>query len=61
MKVLTYESFKRHCDLYTETHGSVAVSSCQVKLAPKDIISLSEVSIVVCKSGKITGAENTDP
>ena len=61
MKVLTYKSFKRHCDLYTEIHGSIAVSSCQVELAPKDIILLSEVSIVVCKSGKITGAENTAP
>ena len=59
MKVLTYTSYKEHCDLYTEIHGSIAVNSCQVELAQKDIILLSEVSIVVYKDGKRTGVENT--
>ena len=59
MKVLTYTSYKEHCDLYTEIHGSIAVNSCQIELAQKDIILLSEVSAVVYKAGKRTGAENT--
>ena len=59
MKVLTYTSYKEHCDLYTEIHGSIAVNSCQIELAQKDIILLSEVSVVVYKAGKRTGAENT--
>ena len=59
MKVLTYTSYKEHCDLYTEIHGSIAVNSCQIELAQKDIILLSEVSIMIYKAGKRTGVENT--
>ena len=58
MKVLTYTSYKKHCDLYTEIHGSIAINSCQIRLAQKDIILLTEVSIVIYKAGKRTGAEN---
>ena len=59
MKVLTYISYKEHCDLYTEIHGSIAVNSCQIELAQKDIILLSKVSIIVYKAGKGPGVENT--
>ena len=58
MKVLTYISYKEHCDLYTEIHGSIAVNSCQIELAQKDIILLSNFSIIVYKSGKCTNVEN---
>ena len=58
MKVLTYTSYKEHCDLYTEIHGSIAVNSCQIELAQKDIILLPVVSIVIYKAGKRTGVEN---
>ena len=58
MKVLTYTSYKEHCDLYTEIHGSIAVNSCQIELAQKDIILLSNVSIIICKAGKRTGVGN---
>ena len=58
MKVLTYTSYKEHCDLYTEIHGSIAVNSCQIELAQKDIILLSNVSIIVYKASKRTGMEN---
>ena len=44
--------------LYTEIHGSIAVNSCQIELTQKDIILLSEVSIVIYKAGKRTGVEN---
>ena len=47
MRVLTYKSYKEHCELYTEIHGSIAINSCQIKLAQKYIILLSEVSIVI--------------
>ena len=59
MKVLTYTSYKEHYDLYTEIHGSIAVNSCQIELAQKYIIVLSEVSIMIYKAGKRTGVENT--
>ena len=59
MKVLSYTPYKEHCDLYTEIHDSVAVNSCQIELAQKDIILLSSVSIIVYKAGKCTGIENT--
>ena len=58
MKVLTYTSYKKHCELYTEIHGSIAVNSCQIELAQKDIILLSKVSISVYKAGKRTSVEN---
>ena len=58
MKVLTYTLYKEHCELYTEIHGSIAVNSCQIELAQKDIILLSNVSIIVYKAGKRTGVEN---
>ena len=59
MKVLTYTSSQEHCDLYTEIHGSIAVNSCQIELTQKDIILLSEVSIVIYKASKHTGVEST--
>ena len=59
MKVLTYTTYKEHCDLYTAIHGSVAFNSCQVRLAQKDIILLSKFSIIVYKAGTRTGVENS--
>ena len=59
MKVLTYASYKEHCDLYTEMHGSITVNGCQGGLAQKDIILLSKVSTIVYKAGKHTGVEKT--
>ena len=47
MKVLTYTLYKEHCELYTETHGSVAVNSCQIELPQKYIILLSNVATLV--------------
>ena len=59
MKVLLiYTSYKEHCELYAEIHVSTAVNSCQIELAQKDIILLSEVSIIVYKAGKRTSVEN---
>ena len=58
MKVLTYTSYKEHCDLYTEIHGSIAVNSCQIELPQKDIILLSSISIIFYKTGARTSAEN---
>ena len=59
MRVLIYTSHKKHCDLYTVIHGSIAVKSCQIELPQKDIILLSKVSIMFYKAGKRTGVEYT--
>ena len=58
MKVLTYTLYKEYCELYTEIHGSIAVNSCQIELAQKDIILLSNASIIVYRTGKRTSVEN---
>ena len=58
MKVLTYTLYKEHCELYTEIYGSIAVNSCQIELAQKDIILLSNASIIVYRTGKRTSVEN---
>ena len=60
MKVLTYTSYNKHCNLHSKIHGSVAVHSCQVGLAQKDIILLSKSSLIVYKAGKQTGVTNTE-
>ena len=58
MKVLTYTSYKEHCDLHTEIHGSIAINSCQIELAQKDTILLSSISVIFYKTGARTGAGN---
>ena len=44
MKVLTYTSYKEHCDLYTEIHGSIVVNCCQIGLFKKDKINKKETT-----------------
>ena len=44
--------------LWAEIHGLIAVNGCQIKLAQKDIILLSNVFIIVYRTGKCTGVEN---
>ena len=58
MKVLTYTSYKEHCELYTEIHGSIAVNSCRIGLSQKDIILLSSISIILYKAGARTSVGN---
>ena len=58
MKVLTYASYKKHCELYTEIHGSIAVNSCHTELLQKDIISLSSAFMIFYGTGRGTGVEN---
>ena len=58
MKVLTYTSYKEHCDLYTEIRSLIAVNSCQIELALKDIILLSTVSVIFYGAGARNGVEN---
>ena len=58
MKVLTYTSYKEHYDLYTKIHGSIAVNSCQIRLAEKDTILLSKAPIIIYKAGITTSVEN---
>ena len=63
MKVLTDTLCKEHYDLYTEIHGSIAVS--QIRVAQKDFILLSSPPpppspppIITYKVGTTTGVEN---
>ena len=58
MKVLTYTSYKEHCDLYIEIHCSIAVNSCQIELARKDIILLSNVSVILYRAGSCTSVKD---
>ena len=63
MKVLTYTSYKEHYALYTKIQGSIAVNSCQVGLAQKYIILLSNASLTVhkvSKCSKCTSVNNTE-
>ena len=58
MKVLTYTSYKEHCDLYNKIHGLIVFNSCQIRLAQKDIILLSKTPLITYKAGKPTSTEN---
>ena len=42
MKALTYTSYKKHCELYTEVHGLIVVNDCQIGLFKKDKILLED-------------------
>ena len=42
MKVLTYTSYKEHCELYTEIHGSIAINNCRIRLFKNDKILLKD-------------------
>ena len=54
MKVLTYTSYKEHCELYTEIHGSIAVNSCQIGLFKKDKILLEDNKLFKYSYSKAT-------
>ena len=56
MKVLTYTSYKEHCKLYFQIHGSIVVNSCHIDFAKK--ILLSSVSVIFYKAGSRTRVEN---
>ena len=58
VKVLTYTSYKGHCKLYTEIHGSVAGNSCQIELAKKDIILPSSIAVIFYKAGSRTSVDD---
>ena len=45
MKVLTYTSYKEHCDLYTQIHGSIAINNCQIGLFKKDKTLLEDTEL----------------
>ena len=60
MKVLTDTSYKEDYDLYTKIHGLIAINSCQIGLAQKDIILLSNASLIAYKAGKQTSLTNTE-
>ena len=53
-----YALYKEHPDLYTEIHDWIAVNSCQIELAQKDIVLPSNVFILVYKASERTGMEN---
>ena len=59
MRVLTYKSYKEHCELYTETHASIAINIFQIEVTQEYIILLSKVFIVIYRAGKCTDVENT--
>ena len=58
MKVLTYRSYKEHFELYTESHGPIAVTSSQIEPVRKDIILLSDVAVMLYKACSRTGVKN---
>ena len=58
MKVLTYTSYKKHFELYTEIHRLIADNSCQIKLARKDIILISKAAVILCKVDSIARIED---
>ena len=47
----------KHSELYTEIHGSVAVNTCQIEVARKNMILLSEVALILDKAGLHPGVQ----
>lgn len=48
---MTCTLYQEHFELWVETHESIAVNSCQIELARKDIILPSHPAIILCKAG----------
>ena len=55
MKVLTYASYKEHCELRTEIHDVITVNSCQKDPARKLI---SDTAVMLYRAGSRKGVEN---
>ena len=58
MKVLTYTSYKEHSKLYAKIQNLILVSSCQIGLARKGIILLSNVAVILYRAGSRTGVKD---
>ena len=50
MMVLTYTSYNMRFRLYAEIYDSIAVNSCQIELSSKDIILLSDTTVILYKA-----------
>ena len=59
MKVMTFTSYKVNYELYTEIHNLIAANSCQIELARKDIVLLSNKAVLFYKAGLQTGVEDS--
>ena len=57
MKVLTYTSYKEHSDLYTKTHGSIAINDCRKGLFKKDKILLEDNKLFKSSYSKASSSE----
>ena len=52
---MTYTSYKEHCELYTEIHGSIVVNDCQIGLFKKDKILLEDNILMKCSKSSPSG------
>ena len=57
MKALINASFKERFELYAEIHPSILVNICQIEIARKGIILLSDTAVRIFKPGTRTGGE----
>ena len=56
MKVLTYISYKEHCELYAEIYGSIAINNCKIGLFKKDKILLEDNKLFKYSYSKATSS-----
>ena len=57
---MTYTSYKRHCKLYTEIHGSIAVNDWQIGLFKKDKILLGDNILIKYSKSSPSGTFDLD-
>ena len=50
MRIWLIRHTKKHFELYTKIYGPIAVSTCHIKLAKKDITFLSDVVLILYKA-----------
>ena len=58
IKVLTNTSYQQQFRLYTDIHQPIAVSNCQIELARKDIILLSDTAVILYRASSRTSVED---
>ena len=58
---MIYTSYKEHCDLYTEIHGSIAVNSCWIGLFEKDKVLLEDNKLFKYSYSKASSSDVFNP
>ena len=56
---MTYTSCKKHCNLYTEIHGLILINTCEIGIARKDLVLISDTAVIANGVASRTGVKDS--